>query len=106
MNLRPSGYEVRVTVLPGSRSRGRYGTVTVPPSSVRTWETASVRLESDEPILAGLDGEALIFESPLDITIRPKGLRVVIPRGTKPGYVSSGEAIAARLLDMAKTGGV
>lgn len=74
--------------------------------ALHTWETASVRLESDEPILAGLDGEALVFESPLDISVRPKGLRVVIPSGTKPGHVSSGEAIAARLLDMAKTGGV
>ena len=56
-------------------------------------------------MLAGLDGEALIFESPLDISARPKGLRVVVPRGTKPGYVSRGETVAARLVDMAKTGG-
>jgi diacylglycerol kinase family enzyme len=73
--------------------------------SLHTWETSSIRLESDEPILAGLDGEALVFKSPLNLSIQPKGLRVVVPRGTKPGYVSSGEAIAARLLDMANAGG-
>lgn len=73
--------------------------------SLHTWETASIRLESEEPILAGLDGEALVFESPLNISIRPKGLRVLVPTGTKPGYVSAGEAVAARLLDMANTGG-
>ena len=73
--------------------------------SLHTWETGSLRLESDAPILAGLDGEALIFESPLDISVRPKGLRVVVPKGTKPGYVSRGEAVAARLVDMANPGG-
>lgn len=73
--------------------------------TLHTWETNSIRLESNDPILGGLDGEALEFESPLDISVRPKGLRVVVPRGTKPGYVSRGEAVAARLIDMAKTGG-
>jgi diacylglycerol kinase family enzyme len=73
--------------------------------TLHTWETGSIRLESDEPILAGLDGEALKFESPLDISVRPKGLRVIVPRGTEPGYVSRSEAVAARLVDMAKTGG-
>lgn len=69
------------------------------------WETTSIRLESDEPILAGLDGEALKFKSPLDISIRPKGLRILVPAGTKPGYVPVGEAVAARLLDVAELGG-
>ncbi|MGI9609909.1 MAG: diacylglycerol/lipid kinase family protein [Acidimicrobiia bacterium] len=74
--------------------------------TMQSWETRSIRLESDDPILAGLDGEALQFESPLDISVRPKGLRVLVPRGTEPGYVPLGEAVAARLVDMANTGGV
>ena len=43
--------------------------------TLHTWETGSLRLESDEPILSGLDGEALIFDSPLDISVRPKAGR-------------------------------
>jgi hypothetical protein len=69
------------------------------------WETTSIRLESDEPILAGLDGEAVEFGSPLDVSIQPKRLRVLVPAGTRPGYVPVGETVAARLLDMAELGG-
>ena len=58
--------------------------------TMHQWEATSLRLESDEPILAGVDGEALTFESPLDLVIRPKGLRVLVPAGTKPGYVPVG----------------
>lgn len=70
------------------------------------WETSSYRIESDEPILAGVDGEALAFESPLNISIRPKGLRVLVPTGTRPGWVPPREAIAAKLLDLAQTAGL
>ncbi len=73
--------------------------------ALQEWETTSIRLESDEPILAGVDGEAMTFGSPLHISIRPKGLRVLVPTETRPGYVAPGEAIAARLLDMAELGG-
>ena len=69
------------------------------------WETTSMRLESDEPILTGLDGEALSFDSPLDISIRHQGLRVLVPAGTTVGYVPSGGDIAARLVDIAGLGG-
>jgi diacylglycerol kinase family enzyme len=74
--------------------------------SMVEWEATSYRIESDEPILAGLDGEALVFESPLNISIQPQGLRVLVPAGTQPGYVSGSEAAAARLLDLAETMGV
>lgn len=73
--------------------------------TMHEWEATSLRLESDEPILAGVDGEALTFESPLDLAIRPKGLRVLVPVGTRPGYVPVGEAIAASILDLANLGG-
>lgn len=74
--------------------------------SLQEWETTSYRIESDEPILAGLDGEAVEFESPLNLVIRPKGLRVLVPAGTRPGYVPTGEVVAARLLDLAHTAGL
>ncbi len=73
--------------------------------TLHQWEATSFRIESDEPILAGVDGEPLVFESPLDISIRPGELQVLVPAGTRPGYVPVGEEIAARLLDLAQLGG-
>jgi diacylglycerol kinase family enzyme len=73
--------------------------------TLHQWEATSFRIESDETILAGLDGEALEFESPLDLSIRPKELRVLVPAGTRPGYVPVGEEIAAKILDLADLGG-
>ena len=70
------------------------------------WEATSFRMESEDPILAGVDGEALRFDSPLTVSIRPKGLRVLVPAGTRPGYVPVGEAVAAKLLDLAETSGL
>ena len=70
------------------------------------WETTSYRIESDEPILAGLDGEAVHFDSPLDLVIRPRGLRVLVPAGTRPGFVPTGEIVAANVLDLAHTAGL
>ena len=64
----------------------------------RHWEDDELVLESDGPILAGLDGEALAFDSPLTLTIVPKGLRVLVPRGTRPGYIPPAETIAAQLI--------
>lgn len=74
--------------------------------SLQEWETTSYRIESDEPILAGLDGEALEFESPLQLVTRPGGLRVLVPAGTRPGFVPRGEIVAAKLLDLAETAGL
>jgi len=69
------------------------------------WETTSIRIESEQPILAGVDGEAVQFDSPLDIVIKPKTLRVLVPTGTRPGFVPPREKVAARLLDLANLGG-
>ena len=73
---------------------------------VRHWQADRLLLESDEPILAGLDGEALTFDSPLELVIRPRGLRVLVPAGTKPGYVPPREAIAADIIALARLAGL
>ncbi len=73
---------------------------------VRYWETDRLVLEADEPIKAGVDGEAIAFESPLEIVIRPKGLRVLVPKGTRPGYVPPAEALAAEVVGLARLAGV
>ena len=73
--------------------------------SLHEWQATSYRVESDEPILAGVDGEALVFESPLDLSVKRRGLRVLVPAGTEPGYVPVGEAVAAKLLDLTEVAG-
>jgi diacylglycerol kinase family enzyme len=75
-------------------------------SGIRHWQADKLVLTSDEPILAGLDGEAVQFESPLEVVIKPEGLRVLVPAGTKPGYVLPGEAVAAHLLGLSHLAGV
>ena len=74
--------------------------------SLHEWTAVSYRIESDEPILAGLDGEAVTFESPLDITIRRRALGVLVPKGTRPGFIPTREVVAAHLLDLAETVGI
>ncbi len=75
-------------------------------AATRHWEADRLVLEADGPILAGLDGEALTFESPLELVMKPRGLRVLVPAGTKPGYVPPRETFAAELLGLASLAGV
>jgi diacylglycerol kinase family enzyme len=84
----------------GTAADGRTGT------RVRHWEADRLWLEADQPIVVGLDGEALTFESPLELVIRRRGLRVLLPKGTKPGYVPPREALAAELIGLARLAGV
>jgi len=74
--------------------------------AMHRWEAPSYRIESDGEIHVGLDGEAVGFESPLEIAIHPGGLRVLVPSGTEPGYVPAGAAAAANLLDLGETIGI
>lgn len=74
--------------------------------ATRDWVAERLVLESDGPILAGLDGEAVVLESPLELVIKPRGLRVLVPAGTKPGYVPPREAFAAELIGLAHLAGV
>ena len=69
------------------------------------WQREDVRVETlDGDVLAGVDGEAIAFSSPLDLAIRPKGLRVLVPAGVRPGYVPPIEEISSRLLDFMSLG--
>ena len=79
------------TIAEGTDASGAAG------AAARRWEADELTLESDGPILAGLDGEALKFQSPLTLRILPKGLRALVPRGTRPGYVPPAVALAAEL---------
>ena len=49
------------------------------------WNTPEFRVESDEPVEIGVDGEALTMDPPLVFRSRPGALRVRIPNHA-PGY--------------------
>ena len=69
------------------------------------WHAESHRIDAvTSEVLTGVDGEALAFPSPLDVQIRRKALRVLVPHGVRPGYVPLSDAIAAHLFDVAAIG--
>lgn len=69
------------------------------------WEDDQIRIDtSDSELLTGVDGEALRFAAPLTIEMRPRGLRVLVPAGVRPGFLPRAEAFAARLFDIAAIG--
>jgi diacylglycerol kinase family enzyme len=53
--------------------------------SYRSWTGTRIRVRSrDATVRAGVDGESLEFPSPLEIKIRPRALRIRVPKG-RPG---------------------
>ena len=46
----------------------------------RAWSSPTFEVSSDKPIAAGIDGEALVLDAPLEFRIRPKVLRVHVAR--------------------------
>jgi diacylglycerol kinase family enzyme len=71
---RPSLCDGRLGIVAMVHSPGLTG-----PVRVIRWESPEFELESDSPIAAGLDGEALELESPARFGIRPGALRVWMP---------------------------
>lgn len=75
-------------------------------AGLRTWDAPRLVLRSNEPLKAGLDGEALQFDSPVEITAHRRGLRVLVPRGTTPGYRTIGDQLALGLFELSNLGGI
>jgi diacylglycerol kinase family enzyme len=46
----------------------------------REWSAPAFEVDSDQPVAAGIDGEALVLDAPLHFRIRPGVLRVRIAR--------------------------
>ena len=66
-------------ILADRRSRQKRG-----PSAFTRWETQKLTVHSDPAsIQVGVDGELRQFQAPLEVTIAPKSLRVLIPRQTQ-----------------------
>jgi diacylglycerol kinase family enzyme len=46
----------------------------------REWPAPTFRVDSEQPVAAGIDGESLVLEAPLDFRVRPGVLRVRVAR--------------------------
>lgn len=79
---------------------GGQGRLPVPQRPWREWSTPEFQVDADGPIAAGIDGEAVTLEAPLDFRIRPGVLRVRIA-AEHPG-ASPAAAIPERALDTVK----
>ena len=70
----------------------------------REWSAPTFRVDSERSVAAGVDGEALVLESPLDFRIRPGVLRVRVAR-KHPGASPSAalpEGIRAGAVELAR----
>ena len=61
---------------PSGRGEGRRG----PQRPRRPWSAPTFEVDSDRPVAAGIDGEALVLDPPLNFRIRPGVLRVRVAR--------------------------
>ena len=70
----------------------------------REWSAPTFRVDSERPVAAGIDGEALVLEAPLNFRIRPGVLRVRVAR-KHPGASPSAtlpEGIRAGAVELAR----
>ena len=68
--------QLGIAVVHAPPDRGEHGPPTRP---WRQWSAGVFAVQSDGPVPAGVDGEALTLEPPLRFRIRPQALRVRIP---------------------------
>jgi diacylglycerol kinase family enzyme len=90
-----SGNELRGLVAEALRG------TTIRAKAYRSWRGRSLRISSDDGVVrAGVDGEAIEFPSPVDISIAPGALRIRVPKdrpGPKIGWPRLDTRIVIRL---------
>jgi diacylglycerol kinase family enzyme len=113
-----NSYRLRKVVGSGTRPRiddGRLGLAVLATPAGHTrprfmqWEAPTFEVDSDGPVPAGVDGEALVMDPPLRFTIRPGVLRVrIAPQhpGASPSAAHPDGLVDAfaRLLRIVRTG--
>ena len=67
-----------MTVIGGPSGRGENGGGLQRP--MREWSAPTFEVDSERPVPAGIDGEALVLDPPLNFRVRPGVLRVRIAR--------------------------
>ena len=76
---------------------------------LRQWDAPTFEVDSDAPVPAGVDGEAMVIDAPLRFTIRPAALRVrIAPHhpGASPGAALPSSFVDGirRLFEIARHG--
>jgi len=56
-----------------------HGSGLLDPLRVHGWSAPTFRIESSSRVSAGLDGEAVVLDAPVEFRVRPRALRVRIP---------------------------
>jgi diacylglycerol kinase family enzyme len=83
---------------------GRGGNGSSPQRPLRQWSAPRFEVDSDKPVPAGVDGEALLLDSPLNFRIRPGVLSVHIARehpGASPSATAP-EGMWASVVELAR----
>ena len=78
-----------------------------PQRPLRAWSAPTFEVDSDRPIAAGIDGEALMLDAPLRFAIRPGVLRVRVARkhpGASPSAMAPDGAWAG-VVELARIAG-
>jgi diacylglycerol kinase family enzyme len=113
-----NSYRLRKVVGSGTRPKiddGRLGIAVLATPAGRTrprfmqWEAPKFQIDSDGPVPAGVDGEALVMDPPLRFAIRPGALRVrIAPQhpGASPSAANPEGALdgVKRLIRIVRTG--
>jgi diacylglycerol kinase family enzyme len=71
----------------------------------RAWSAPTFEVDSERPIPAGIDGEALVLDAPLRFSIRSKVLRVRVARkhpGVSPSALVPEEGFRAGLVELVR----
>lgn len=96
---------ITVAGAPAGRGRSRR----LPQRPLREWASPSFAVESDHPVPAGIDGEAVRLEPPLRFRIRPRVLRVRVapqhPGASPSAALPDGLRHSARALVRLAVGG-
>ena len=93
-----------IIVVGAPSARGQSGSSLQRP--LREWSAPTFEIDADQPVPAGIDGEALVLDAPLHFRIRPGVLWVHIARkhpGASPSATAP-EGIRAGLVELARIG--
>jgi diacylglycerol kinase family enzyme len=62
------------------------------------WSAPELEVDSSlDTVAVGVDGESIEMPTPLMIRQQPRGLRLLLPKGTRPGFVAGGPVFKAEL---------
>ena len=91
-----------IIVVGAPSGRGQNGSS--PQRPLRQWSAPTFEIDADQPVPAGIDGEALVLDAPLLFSIRPGVLSVHVARkhpGASPSAIAP-EGMWASIVELAR----